>query len=195
MNYFGSLYHPVTQVKESIFRPRVIEKHDEKFDMKTFCLLKNCNASIIYDRSQRIYSWGLGESGNLGHDSSKSYYSPKLIVALQNERILSVCGKTYCRKKKYYGHTLFLSEKKVCFGCGDNEFMQSIGRSHSGSRSGSALIILLPRVVSGTKGVVQIACGDFFSGVVSVSGSEMRVICFGKNSFGKLGNGSISKSI
>lgn len=67
--------------------------------------------TMVVTREGKVYSWGIGSSGQLGHGNKRGYVTPKLIENLENIKRVE-CG--YC-------HALFLQINGSLFTCGSNE--------------------------------------------------------------------------
>jgi len=165
--------------------PRKIECSDPIFDVSTFKMIRN-RCCIVYDYEGRIYSFGYGGSGMLGHgDDSVKQESPKLIESLAKERIIEVCGSFMG-----FQHTLFLNFRKKVFGCGSNRFWQAIGRKNEVFVDASEdENVLRPLPVLLAHPVCSIACGDCFS--MAVVDLRTKILSFGHNGYGALGNGTL----
>lgn len=82
--------------------PHLIESLNPKvFDIRIYRLLKN-GVGIIFDRSQKIYSFGRGKRAGLGHGDEANVRKPKRIERLSDEKIVEVCGGHFGDS-----HTLF----------------------------------------------------------------------------------------
>jgi len=162
--------------------PIKAEGFDAKFDIKTFQMLKN-HSSIIYDWEGRLYSYGYGYYGQLGHGAAYdhddlSVFEPKRIEALVSENIVEVSSSP----EEEEAHTLFRNENGGVFGCGDNDDWQALGRAlDKGDR------VLIPKAIALAEEVCAMACGYCFSGVVNEA--QTTIYCFGGNYVGELGAG------
>jgi len=171
-NYWRCLFHWDTIRTERVWTPRRIDRFDPNLDITTYELM-NADAAVCKDRDGCLYTFGRN-NGRLGHGKVKDYLKPKLVLALQNEKIIQVASSSR--------HVLFRSATGL-FGCGSNSSMQAIGRSGRD--------VLTPLLIT-AKGLDKMGCsialcGNRFSGIVSASRNQ--IWCWGMNTAGVLGNG------
>jgi len=154
--------------------PKRIEDYDEKFNMTTFQILLN-GVGIVFDYGEHIYTFGKALRDPHGEEECRE---PKKIEKFENEKIVEICGS--------YGvhdsHTLFLNKRMEVFGCGTNANWQAAGKAGLGS------MILTPMLVTQTGPISHITCGYRFSGAISQW--KTKILSWGYNRFGTLGNGS-----
>lgn len=118
-----------------------------------------------------LFTWGDGNLGNLGHDSTESLTKPRKVEGLNGHFVKKVaCGNH---------HVLVLCGDGSVWSWGYNDCGE-IGRGHKH-------VVKEPRKMEldGIK-VEDIACGHQFSALVTVDGS---LLMFGDNSSGQLGLG------
>eukprot|EP00027_Filamoeba_sp_ATCC50430_P010659 CAMPEP_0168562666 /NCGR_PEP_ID=MMETSP0413-20121227/12253_1 /TAXON_ID=136452 /ORGANISM="Filamoeba nolandi, Strain NC-AS-23-1" /LENGTH=1290 /DNA_ID=CAMNT_0008594125 /DNA_START=110 /DNA_END=3979 /DNA_ORIENTATION=+ len=71
---------------------------------------------VLVTASGQVYTFGAGESGQLGHGDTTSQVTPKAVAALQDVRIVdAACGDK---------HTVFLGDSGQVFCCGSNDHGQ-----------------------------------------------------------------------
>ncbi|EPY27264.1 regulator of chromosome condensation [Strigomonas culicis] len=64
----------------------------------------------------RVYTWGLGNNGRLGHGDEADQIPPTLVEALREKKVIEVaCGSF---------HTVFVTADGEAYACGDNEGAQ-----------------------------------------------------------------------
>eukprot|EP00944_MAST-04C_sp_MAST-4C-sp1_P014331 g14331.t1 len=83
--------------------------------------------TMCIDDKGGLYTWGLGNYGNLGHGSTKSLLKPKLVEALRESAIVFCAGGSK--------HSIALSHSGELFTWGHGEK----GRLGNGQRSGSLI--------------------------------------------------------
>eukprot|EP00005_Dracoamoeba_jomungandri_P003344 CAMPEP_0174255280 /NCGR_PEP_ID=MMETSP0439-20130205/4627_1 /TAXON_ID=0 /ORGANISM="Stereomyxa ramosa, Strain Chinc5" /LENGTH=558 /DNA_ID=CAMNT_0015337397 /DNA_START=161 /DNA_END=1838 /DNA_ORIENTATION=+ len=122
--------------------------------------------------SNDAYSWGKGKNGKLGHGNEEDQCIPKVIEYLLGKDIRGVC----CGP----GHSAAWNGNGEVFtwGAGGNG---RLGHGHEHHR-------FVPLLVSALRGefVVQVACGDYHTVVVT---NEGKIFSWGKGSNGRLGLG------
>lgn len=149
--------------------PKAIEALNGKKVTSLSCGLEH--SALIADN--QLYTWGLGESGRLGHGDQKNLFAPTLVAFFQNKNPQHViCGSDW---------TTILTENGdlYTFGYGAN------GRLGIGSdtpQSSPQKVENLPR-----KTIVQVACGHDHTMVLFDNGD---VYGYGYGGNGRLGNGS-----
>lgn len=74
------------------------------------------NHSLALSADGRLWTWGLGSSGALGHDTIESQHTPQQVQALQNSPIVSVAAGG--------NHTVALSAKRRVYTWGNNTYGQ-----------------------------------------------------------------------
>lgn len=122
-------------------------------------------------RDGRVYCWGRGTSGQLGHGSSSSSQTPVQVTGLSGEDIIDVGAGD--------SHSLALSGTGVVYAWG------------SGSSNGLQSTRNSPAVLSFPEPIIDISCGFAHSLAVGASG---KVYSWGSNSNCQLGNGTINYS-
>ena len=122
----------------------------------------------------RVFSWGEGEDGKLGHCSRQSVDKPRIVEALRNKRVRDIaCGSSHSA-------AITSSGELYTWGCGE------YGRLGHGDN----VTQLRPKVVRALAGhrVVQVACGSRDAQTLALT-DEGMVFSWGDGDFGKLGRG------
>eukprot|EP00802_Teleaulax_amphioxeia_P010570 Tamp_10598.p1 GENE.Tamp_10598~~Tamp_10598.p1 ORF type:complete len:395 (+),score=-2.64 Tamp_10598:603-1787(+) len=123
----------------------------------------------------RVWTWGLGEEGQLGHGDRSCKLEPTLVEGpLQTVTILmTACGN---------GHTTAVTASGAVYSWGRGSHGQ-LGLGDSASRT------VPTRIREGLDGhkVVMTACGNFHSAATTTQG---RVLTWGEGARGQLGLGS-----
>ncbi|KAM7290215.1 E3 ubiquitin-protein ligase HERC2 isoform X3 [Ixodes scapularis] len=122
----------------------------------------------------KVFSWGEGDDGKLGHGNRMSYEKPRLIEALKSKRIRDIsCGSS---------HSAAITSSGELYTWGLGEY----GRLGHGDN----LTQLRPKQVSALAGhrIVQVACGSRDAQTLALS-DEGQVFSWGDGDFGKLGRG------
>ncbi|XP_013183359.2 probable E3 ubiquitin-protein ligase HERC2 [Amyelois transitella] len=123
----------------------------------------------------RIYTWGKGRYGRLGHGDSEDQLVPKLVEALAMYRVIDVaCGSGDAQ-------TLCITDDDNVWSWGDGDY----GKLGRGGSEGCKL----PMRIDCLKGlrVVKVECGSQFSVALCQCGS---VYTWGKGDYHRLGHGS-----
>ena len=68
------------------------------------------NHTVFLDARGNVYTCGLGEDGQLGHDDTKDRRVPTKVIALEDKKIVSVSCGSY--------HTAFLDNQGNVYTCG-----------------------------------------------------------------------------
>jgi alpha-tubulin suppressor-like RCC1 family protein len=105
----------------------------------------------------KLFSWGLGENGLLGHGDEKDQPSPKRIEALRGVRVSSVSVGGW--------HALALAEDELVYAWGENRGRALLGNLHVERK-------LMPKPVEALRGVRvgSIAAADVRSYAVADTG-------------------------
>ncbi|XP_015510519.2 E3 ubiquitin-protein ligase HERC2 [Neodiprion lecontei] len=122
----------------------------------------------------KVFSWGEGEDGKLGHGNHLSLHKPRLIEALKSRRIRDVaCGS---------GHSAAIASNGELYTWGLGEY----GRLGHGDTNSQ----LRPKLVEALVGqrVVQVACGSRDAQTMALT-EDGSVYSWGDGDFGKLGRG------
>ncbi len=122
----------------------------------------------------RVFSWGEGDEGKLGHCSRLSSDKPRLIEALKSKRVRDVaCGSSHSA-------AITSSGELYTWGCGE------YGRLGHGDN----ITQLRPKQVRALAGqrVVQVACGSRDAQTLALTDDGL-VYSWGDGDFGKLGRG------
>ncbi|XP_063244096.1 E3 ubiquitin-protein ligase HERC2 isoform X2 [Bacillus rossius redtenbacheri] len=122
----------------------------------------------------KVFSWGEGEDGKLGHNNRLSLDKPRLIEVLKSKRIRDIaCGSS---------HSAAITS---------NGEMNTWGLGEYGRLGhGDNITQLKPKLVKALLGirVVQAACGSRDAQTLALS-DEGQVFSWGDGDFGKLGRG------
>jgi alpha-tubulin suppressor-like RCC1 family protein/subtilisin family serine protease len=121
-----------------------------------------------------VRAWGYNSYGQLGDGSTTMRTSPVQTSGLTNVRRISAG----------YLHSLAVKSDGTLWGWGYDNYGQSSGQSGATYR-------YTPVQVSGISGVTNMACGLYHTVAVKTNGS---VWAWGENSYGQLGNGSMTNS-
>lgn len=141
----------------------------------------------VSDRG-RMFTWGAGACGQLGHPDTSSFPSdedgypfqpvPREVEHLSDRRITSTaCGDV---------HTLALTDTGHVYSFGGGSYGQ-LGMKDVGAMpvdADNCPYMPTPHRVSGLEAVVKLACGDSHSLTADRDG---RLFCWGANSCGQLG--------
>ncbi|XP_059473427.1 uncharacterized protein LOC132195443 isoform X2 [Neocloeon triangulifer] len=109
--------------------------------------------SLALSKSGRVFSWGWGVHGQLGHRSTDDQSLPTLVTSLTDKVIVQVCGA--------HGHSVVLTEEGEVWAFGSGAFGQ-LGVPNL-PKSSVPLQILLPERIR------LIACGYFHCLAVSAT--------------------------
>lgn len=122
----------------------------------------------------KVFSWGEGEDGKLGHGNRLTMDKPKLIETLRSKRVRDIaCGSS---------HSAAITSSGELYTWGLGEY----GRLGHGDNCTQ----LKPRLVSKLSGhrVVQVACGSRDAQTLALT-EDGLVFSWGDGDFGKLGRG------
>ncbi|KAK3907967.1 E3 ubiquitin-protein ligase HERC2 [Frankliniella fusca] len=122
----------------------------------------------------KVFSWGQGEDGELGHGNRLSLDRPRLIEAFRSKRIRDIaCGSA---------HSAAITSGGELYTWGLGQY----GRLGHGDNATQ----LKPRIVKALLGrhVVQVACGSRDAQTLALT-SDGMVFSWGDGDFGKLGRG------
>ena len=137
--------------------------------------------ALALSNDGRVFSWGDGENGKLGHGDETTCLEPKLIRHLADQQIKVVfiaCGS---------GHSACIDNEGNLYTWGLGEF----GRLGHGD----AMSQFVPKKVEFFHGkeVLQVACGSRDAQTLVLTADE-QVWSFGDGDFGKLGRGGNESS-
>ncbi|XP_054728194.1 probable E3 ubiquitin-protein ligase HERC2 [Anastrepha obliqua] len=122
----------------------------------------------------KVFSWGEGEDGKLGHGNRLTMEKPKLIEALRAKKIRDIaCGSS---------HSAAITSAGELYTWGLGEY----GRLGHGDNATQ----LKPKLVAALSGkrVIQVACGSRDAQTLALT-EEGVVYSWGDGDFGKLGRG------
>jgi len=151
------------------------------------CLVEGVNRVVTLDcgwghtaavtEEGAVYTWGMGEHGELGLGSTESHWQP-VKVSMDARVRLASCG---ARHTAVIGTDSQGSRSLYVFGSGE------AGQLGTGRRERE----LLPVRLSTSEEVKQVSCGIFQTGFITVQG---KLYMTGGNSFGQLGLGTRKSS-
>ncbi|RZF37934.1 hypothetical protein LSTR_LSTR005434, partial [Laodelphax striatellus] len=122
----------------------------------------------------KVFSWGEGDDGKLGHGNRVTLEKPRLIESLKSKRVRDIaCGSS---------HSAAITSSGELFTWGLGEY----GRLGHGD----SLIQLKPKCVKALLGhhIMKVACGSRDAQTLALS-NEGMVFSWGDGDFGKLGRG------
>ncbi|CAH1402584.1 unnamed protein product [Nezara viridula] len=122
----------------------------------------------------KVFSWGEGSDGNLGHGNTQSLEKPRMIETLKSKRIRDIaCGSS---------HSAAITSNGELYSWGLGEY----GRLGHGDFQTQ----LKPKLVKALAGhhIIKVACGSRDAQTLALS-SEGLVFSWGDGDFGKLGRG------
>nr|CAB3252598.1 E3 ubiquitin-protein ligase HERC2-like [Phallusia mammillata] len=116
------------------------------------------NYSAAITEKGELYTWGCGNFGRLGHNNSDDQFVPKLVVGLQNHRVVFVsCGTADA-------HTLALTNDGKVFSWGDGDHGK-LGLGDTESKRKPMLVEALKNLT-----ITKVHCGKYISLALSESG-------------------------
>ncbi|XP_033150467.1 LOW QUALITY PROTEIN: probable E3 ubiquitin-protein ligase HERC2 [Drosophila busckii] len=130
--------------------------------------------ALALTRDGKVFSWGEGEDGKLGHGNRSSLERPRLIEALRAKKIRDIaCGSS---------HSAAISSQGELYTWGLGEY----GRLGHGDNATQ----LKPKLVTALTGkrVIQVACGSRDAQTLALT-EDGAVYSWGDGDFGKLGRG------
>ncbi|XP_066595212.1 E3 ubiquitin-protein ligase HERC2 [Prorops nasuta] len=130
--------------------------------------------ALALTQDGKVFSWGEGEDGKLGHGNTHSLDKPRLIETLKSKRIRDIaCGS---------GHSAAISSSGELYTWGLGEY----GRLGHGD----TITQMKPKLVQALVGqrVTQVACGSRDAQTMALTTDGM-VYSWGDGDFGKLGRG------
>ena len=134
----------------------------------------------------KIYSWGLGISGCLGHNNLKNYLNPSIIEHIKNKSFEFIeCGGY---------HTMAISDIGEVYSWGRNDVNQCAVNSHKLYKDSIGFVALRPFKVKNlrNKKIIGLACGEAHSLFITDHG---HVLSCGWGDEGQLGVVNYSESI
>ncbi|XP_018439531.1 ultraviolet-B receptor UVR8 [Raphanus sativus] len=157
-------------------QPRVIQGFKRK-GVHVLRVSAGDEHAVALDSNGRVYTWGKGYCGALGHGDENDKITPQVLVSLNNCLAVQVCA----RKRK----TFVLVEGGVLYGFGWMGF-GSLGFPDRGVSDK----VLRPRVLESLKQhrVSQVSTGLYHTIVVTEGG---RIFGFGDNERAQLGHDSL----
>ncbi|CAB0032033.1 unnamed protein product [Trichogramma brassicae] len=130
--------------------------------------------ALALTQDGKVFSWGEGEDGKLGHGNKTSIDKPRLIEALKSKRVRDIaCGS---------GHSAAITSNGELYTWGLGEY----GRLGHGDTTTH----LKPKLVEALVGqnIVQVACGSRDAQTMALT-ADGGVFSWGDGDFGKLGRG------
>ncbi|EDV21026.1 uncharacterized protein TRIADDRAFT_60369 [Trichoplax adhaerens] len=157
-------------------RPKLI-RFEHECKIKNLVSSKGSDGHTLAIASDgRIYSWGDGDYGKLGHGNHVTQKSPKLILGPMQ-------GKVVRQIAVGYRHSAAITSEGLLYTWGDGDYGR-LGHGDNHSRS-------IPTLVKDITGVGSVSCGSSFTVVISQDATT--VWSFGAGDNGKLGHGDTSR--
>eukprot|EP00164_Ancoracysta_twista_P004708 GFYU01006365.1.p1 GENE.GFYU01006365.1~~GFYU01006365.1.p1 ORF type:complete len:944 (-),score=268.53 GFYU01006365.1:64-2895(-) len=134
----------------------------------------SCHTIALTDKC-KVFTWGSGMNGLLGHGSDSDQLKPKHLTELDNKNVKDICAGA--------AHSLALTQTGDVYSWGKGDCGQ-VGH-------GDLSITKKPRLVTALVGkrIRGISCGYFHNGAVSDIG---EVFTWGSSEYGQLGHGDWS---
>ncbi|XP_076284957.1 E3 ubiquitin-protein ligase HERC2 isoform X1 [Lasioglossum baleicum] len=129
---------------------------------------------LALTKDGKVFSWGEGEDGKLGHGNCQTLDKPRLIEALKAKRIRDIaCGS---------GHSAAVTSRGELYTWGLGEYGR-LGHGDTATR-------FKPKLVQALIGhrVIQVACGSRDAQTMALT-ADGSVYSWGDGDFGKLGRG------
>ncbi|GMH91853.1 hypothetical protein TL16_g12174 [Triparma laevis f. inornata] len=133
--------------------------------------------SCAVTREGKVYTWGYGGHGQLGHGSTKNYDKPKKVEALDSEIVQQMSAA--------YGHTLCVTASGEVYSWGSGHGL--LGLSSTAPHHSPMKVALLSKVE-----VMTISAGYDHSLALTSTG---EVYSWGNGGYGQLGHGDSSLCI
>eukprot|EP01132_Coremiostelium_polycephalum_P004737 gene4737-5913_t len=170
---FGQLGHGTKGI--TVNRPKIIE---DLSGQKLTAIAAGYAHTLILKKSGDLYSFGLGEYGQLGHGSYQSKSVPTRV-----EINYEIAGIHHGGKIKQiacgYAHSVF---------CTDNGEVYSWGQGSKGQLGhGSTEDVQRPKLIESLRGITNISCGHFHTVVTT---DLKNVYSWGQGEHMRLGHGS-----
>ncbi|XP_015113813.1 E3 ubiquitin-protein ligase HERC2 [Diachasma alloeum] len=157
----------------NVYEPKLIPFLSQ-YIIKKVAVHSGGTHALALTQDSKVFSWGEGEDGKLGHGNRLSLDKPRLIEAFKSKRIRDIaCGS---------GHSAAISSNGELYTWGLGEY----GRLGHGDTATQ----LKPKLVEALVGqrVVQIACGSKDAQTLALT-EDGSVYSWGDGDFGKLGRG------
>ena len=177
----GQLGHGDTQEH---LTPRYVEMNLHAEDSVVSCAAGDA-LSVALTRNGKVYSWGFGESGALGHGSRKTLFAPQEIRTLSvNANITAIACGNY--------HTAALDDKGRVWCWGDNGNGQlGVSQNFSEALNFMPQLVRISNVAQGTCTIKHISCGSYTTNAIAednrlFSWGVTEVVAFGSRHPGAL---------
>ena len=194
-NNYGQLGHGTTENKNE---PKQIEVSEEIIDVST-----GENHTLLLGKSGKVYSFGLNSSGQLGTGNITTYKAPveinlkdiAKVVAINNTSFaINNQGQVYAWGTKYSKVPTLLGIDKNVIDISMNYYLSDDGAVREISSNTAIMLSLnetLPSelpVIENEK-IVQISEG---TDSILMLGESGRVYAYGTNTYGQLGDGTLT---
>ncbi|GMI08913.1 hypothetical protein TrVE_jg11399 [Triparma verrucosa] len=133
--------------------------------------------SCAVTRAGKVYTWGYGGHGQLGHSNTKNYDKPKKVEALDDEIVQQMSAA--------YGHTLCVTASGEVYSWGSGHGL--LGLSSTAPHHSPMKVVLLNKVE-----VMTVSAGYDHSLALTSTG---EVYSWGNGGYGQLGHGDSSLCI
>ncbi|KAF7995498.1 hypothetical protein HCN44_006605 [Aphidius gifuensis] len=157
----------------NVYEPKLIPFLSQ-YVIKKVAVHSGGTYALALTQDSKVFSWGEGEDGKLGHGNRLSLDKPRLIEAFKSKRIRDIaCGSS---------HSAAISSNGQLYTWGLGEY----GRLGHGDTATQ----LKPKLVEALIGqrVIQVACGSKDAQTLALT-EDGSVYSWGDGDFGKLGRG------
>ena len=119
---------------------------------------------------KKIFTWGTGLNGRLGHGHSEDVLAPTEIQMLSNLRVINISAGD--------SHSAAITQTKKLYMWGNGSY----GRLGTGFEVSATKPVLVEDLAN--KEIIRVSCGAFHTLALSTEGF---VYAFGQDKYGKLG--------
>lgn len=165
---------------------------------RIFYIAAGAHHAAIVHRTAGLLTWGLGQSGRLGHGGLEDESRPRVVESLQNLACSMVsCGRTHTAALTAGGHlytwgSAALGQLGIDVGSSDVEmsFIDGLQQVHTGLAAafrGTPFLPLPHRVqIPSVRSIAKVSCGYSHTAAVT---SDGHVYVWGDSGMGRLGLG------
>ena len=155
---------------EDVTQPRILDIKQGGLRLNIVKIVCGKLHSMCLSSKKKIFTWGTGLNGRLGHGHNEDVLVPTEIQMLSNLRVINISAGD--------SHSAAITQTKKLYMWGNGSY----GRLGTGFEVSATKPVLVEDLAN--KEIIRVSCGAFHTLALSTEGF---IYAFGQDKYGKLG--------